>query len=54
MISYKSKLGVLAALPIFGQLVGTLDIPGLTAEVAAVLKASITFTPPGWRLRLPA
>lgn len=46
MISYKGKLGVLAALPIFGQLVGTLDIPGLTAEVAAVLKASITFTPP--------
>jgi hypothetical protein len=46
MISYKGKLSVLAALPMFGQLVATLDIPGLTAEVAALLQASVTFTPP--------
>lgn len=46
MISYKGKLGVLVALPIFGQLIGAFDIAGLTAEVAALLSASVTFTPP--------
>lgn len=46
MISYQGKLGALAAFPLVGQLVTSLDIPGLTAEVAAVLQASVTFTPP--------
>lgn len=46
MISYKGKLGVLVALPIFGQLIGAIDIAGLTGEVAALLSASVTFTPP--------
>lgn len=46
MISYKGKLSILVALPLFGQLVATLDIPGLQAEVAALLAATVTFTPP--------
>jgi hypothetical protein len=46
MIAYKGKLGVVVALPIFGQLIATLDIPGLTAEVAALFQATVTFTPP--------
>lgn len=45
-ISYQGKLGALVAFPLVGQLVASLDVPGLTAEVAAVLQASATFTPP--------
>lgn len=45
-ISYQGKLGGLVAFPLVGQLVASLDVPGLTAEVAAVLQASVTFTPP--------
>jgi len=46
MISYKGKLSILVALPLFGQLVATLDIPWLQAEANALLAATVTFTPP--------
>lgn len=46
MISYKGKLGLLAAFPVVGQLVAAIDIAGLQAEAAALLQASVTFTPP--------
>lgn len=46
MISYKGKLGLTAAFPLLLQLIGAIDIAGLQAEVAALLQASVTFTPP--------
>jgi hypothetical protein len=46
MISYKGKLGVLVALPIFGQILGALDLSALAGEVAALAAATVTFTPP--------
>ena len=46
MISYKGKVGVLVALPIFGQILGTIDLGALAGEVAALLAATVTFTPP--------
>lgn len=46
MILYQGKLSVTAALPIFVSFLAALDISGLSAEVAALLQATITFTPP--------
>lgn len=46
MITYRGKVGILQAFPIFAQLVGAIDLTGLAAEAAALLQASITFTPP--------
>lgn len=46
MISYKGKLGLLAAFPVVAQLVGALDIVGLQAEATALAQATVTFTPP--------
>lgn len=46
MITYQGKLSVTAALPIFVQLLGVLDLAGLGAEVAALLAATVVFTPP--------
>jgi hypothetical protein len=31
MISYKGKVGIALALPIFGQILGTIDLSALTA-----------------------
>ena len=46
MISYKGKLGLTVAFPLLLQLLGAIDIAGLQAEAAALLQATITFTPP--------
>lgn len=46
MISYKGNLSITVAIPVFAQLLGALDIPGLQAEAAALLQATVTFTPP--------
>lgn len=46
MVTYKGKVGILAAFPMIAQLVGAIDINGLAAEAAALLQASVTFTPP--------
>lgn len=46
MITYQGKVGILVAFPVFGQLVGAIDINGLAAEAAALLQATVTFTPP--------
>lgn len=46
MISYKGKLSVLVALPIFAQLFGAIDLVGMNAEVVALFNASLTATPP--------
>lgn len=46
MISYKGKLGLTVAFPLLLQLLGAIDLAGLQAEVAALLQATVTFTPP--------
>lgn len=46
MITYQGKVGILVAFPVFAQLVGAIDVAGLAAEAAALLQASVTFTPP--------
>lgn len=46
MISYKGKVGILVAIPVFAQLSGIIDIPGMTAQVAALAKLVVDFKPP--------
>lgn len=46
MISYRGKLSAALAIPVLAQAVATLDIPGLTGQVAALLKITTTFKPP--------
>lgn len=46
MISYKGKVGILVAFPVFVQVLGILDIPGLTAQVAALANLVANFKPP--------
>lgn len=45
-VSYKGKLSAALAIPVLAQAVATLDIPGLTGQVAALLKITTTFKPP--------
>jgi len=45
-VSYKGKLSAALAIPVLAQSVATLDIPGLTGQVAALLKITTTFKPP--------
>lgn len=46
MIDYKGKLSILLVFPVVGQMVGMIDIPGLTAQVAALAKLVVDFKPP--------
>lgn len=46
MISYKGKLSIAQAIPIFAQVVATFDLPGLLGEIAALGSLVVTFTPP--------
>lgn len=46
MISYKGKLAVAVAIPIVAQLLGAIDIPGMTAQVAALAQLVVNFKPP--------
>ena len=46
MIDYKGKLSILLVFPVVGQMVGMIDIPGLTAQVAALAKLVADFKPP--------
>ena len=45
-VSYKGKLSAALAIPVLAQAVASLDIPGLTGQVAALLKITTTFKPP--------
>lgn len=45
-VSYKGKLSAAVAIPVLAQAVASLDIPGLTGQVAALLKITTTFKPP--------
>jgi len=46
MIDYKGKLGVAVAFPVIAQLLASLDIPGMTAQVAALGQLIANFKPP--------
>lgn len=48
MISYKGKLGLVVAIPVLAQMIGMIDIPGLTAQVAGLVQlvANFSLTPP--------
>lgn len=46
MISYKGNLSILLVFPVMAQMVGIIDIPGLTAQVAAMTQLVANFKPP--------
>jgi hypothetical protein len=46
MITYQGKLGAMVAIPVFAQIFAAIDLTALAAEVAALLQASLVFTPP--------